>query len=172
MGNELIKHTLFSNTNKCASLFVFLLHLTTMNSLKASSCKPSGLIIKAEAKTSGNQGSCTLLALFLPFLFIQFTPKIHNEMKRLQGKLQQCKPVRLSLTQTGWWYRLQLSLSSSQRPILEHKAGHVFQQPIKNQPKGLVTVVLFSSPNTESRRGAELYLSYDLLKNYHGIFTW
>ncbi len=41
------------------------------------------------------------------------------DKKQLQGQLQRCKLVHLSLNQASWWCRLQFSLSSCQRPILQ-----------------------------------------------------
>ncbi len=83
---------------------------------------------------------CTLPSLFLlQFTFISFvvslswdlfTPKIHNDMKWLQGKLQWSKLLRLNSTWAGWQRHLQRSLSSRQRPVLEGRAHHWFQQPI------------------------------------------
>ncbi len=72
---------------------------------------------------SGNQASCSmrllrkqlhctfpsLFLLWLAFYFVcycslfevQFTPKVHDEAKRLQGKLQRYKLVCLSLIQAS-----------------------------------------------------------------------
>ncbi len=82
-----------------------------------------GFRFKAESVTFGIQASCsmrllgkqfcwTLPSLFLlllalyficchTFFKVQFAPKIHEGTKRLQGKLQQSKLVRLSSTQAG-----------------------------------------------------------------------
>ncbi len=100
---------------------------------------------------SGNQASCSIRLLkknftapsspyfcshscFISFVVAlslgRFTPKIHDETKWLMEKLQQNKLVCLSSTQAGWRCYLQLSLSSHQRPVLEHRAHHLFQWPI------------------------------------------
>ncbi len=71
----------------------------------------------------------SLPSLFLPWLaldfvcclsvfLIHFAPKVHDETKQLQRKLQQCKLVPLSLTQAGRWCRLHLAKKRSvEQPI-------------------------------------------------------
>ncbi len=51
---------------------------------------------------------------------------------RQKRKLQRCKLVRLSWSQASWRCRLHLSLSSCQRPALERRARHLYQQPISS----------------------------------------
>ncbi len=69
---------------------------------------------------------------------------IHGETKRLQGKVQRCKLVRLSSTQASRQCRLQLSLLSRQRPVLRCKAHHLLSR-FKLFSMGVEKNILFSS---------------------------